>query len=1159
MYVPTAKTSFFADLHTHSKYARATSKLSDLEHLAYWGAKKGISVVGTGDFTHPAWRGELRDKLVPAEPGLFRLREDIEREVRARLDVPVRGLPRFLLSVEISTIYKKGDKTRKVHHLIYAPDFDSVDRMVESLAKIGNLRADGRPILGLDSRHLLEIALSAGEGCYLVPAHVWTPWFAVLGSKSGFDAVADCYGDLAEHIFAVETGLSSDPPMNWCLSSLDRYTLVSNSDAHSPPKLGREANVFTCDMDYFAMRRALETREGFAGTVEFFPEEGKYHLDGHRKCEVVLDPAETKALEGRCPSCGKPLTVGVMHRVQDLADRPLGYRPADAPDFRSFVPLSEIVAEIVGAGVNTKTVGRAYESLLARLGSELFILEHAPIEDLRRGGHGQLGSRLAEAVTRMREGRVIRQAGYDGEYGVIRLFEARELRRPAAVSLALALPEPPAAEASAPAPEPVPASPASVASAPGTAAEFDPPPSEIPRPSPETPRDGAASSLLSALDPEQRRAAECVHGPLLIVAGPGTGKTRTLTHRIAHLVEDIGVEPAACLAITFTNRAAGELRERLDALLPGAGAGVAVHTFHSLALRILRENRVRAGLHRGFRVAAESECVALLAEALGCLPAKARSVLARLRRASVAASVAAGAGQGAAEQPPEASAESLDDELARAHRVYRQALEEAARLDFDELLGRAEALLREDDIGLAYRARFRHLSIDEYQDIDAQQYRLIALLSGDVGAAGMRDGGQDETGGSRSLCAIGDPDQAIYGFRGADVGFFLRFREEYPRTREVQLTRNYRSTATIVDAALQAIAPHSLVAERVLEAADAGEGAASLPVHVVSAASARAEAETVVHSIEALIGGTSFFSMDSGRLDDIGVGVGAAPGERGAAPTENDESDDLSFSDFAILYRTDAQSGLLCEALARSGIPFQKRSHHRLGDDPLTVALLGEMRDATAAAAAEDAESPPPGALQAFLDAASIRLRARLETAVAAGPTPDATAAEATTSAVTGDPALDPARIAAVADLLRPLAARCDDLDSFANELALEAEVDLWDARADRVSLLTLHAAKGLEFRVVFLVGCEDGVLPLRWGSGRAEDLGEERRLFFVGMTRARQRLYLLHARKRRWRGELCELPVSPFVRDIEDQLLARGSSRPRKKPVVLHEQLGLF
>lgn len=318
---------YVADLHIHSKYSRACSRDLTLPNLAWWARRKGIGVLGTGDFTHPAWYDHLRETLHPAEPGLYRLSPEAERDVARRLPPRLASEAeadpvRYMLSVEISTIYKRDDRTRKVHHLIYLPDLDAVARFNTALGRIGNLGSDGRPILGLDSRDLLEITLEASPDGYLVPAHIWTPWFSALGSKSGFDAIADCYADLAEHIFAVETGLSSDPEINWRVGSLDRYQLVSNSDAHSPPALAREATVLTAARDYFAIREALRTGDGLAGTVEFFPEEGKYHADGHRLCGVNWSPERTREAGGRCPECGKPLTVGVLSRVEELADRP---------------------------------------------------------------------------------------------------------------------------------------------------------------------------------------------------------------------------------------------------------------------------------------------------------------------------------------------------------------------------------------------------------------------------------------------------------------------------------------------------------------------------------------------------------------------------------------------------------------------------------------------------------------------------------------------------------------------------------------------------------------------------------------------------------------------------------------------------------------------
>ena len=414
---------FYADLHVHSKYSRATSRDCDLEHLALWARRKGLAVVGTGDITHPVWRQEITDQLVPAEPGLWRLRPELEVATGATPDGADAASTRFMLTVEISTIYKFGARTRKVHHLICLPDLTAVQRLVDALGRIGNLNADGRPILGLDSRDLLEIVLTSSPDAMLIPAHIWTPWFSVLGSKSGFDSIAECYRDLTGHIVAVETGLSSDPPMNWRLSALDRYRLVSNSDAHSPPKLGRECCVFECERDYFALRRALASGVGYGGTIEFFPEQGKYHLDGHRACNARLEPAATRQLDGRCPVCGKPVTVGVLHRVELLADRPDGAGPSRRAPFRSLIPLSEVLAEIAGVGAGSVRVEQLYQRLIARLGPELHLLERADLDEVQRAA----SPLLAEALRRMRRGQVTREAGYDGEYGVIRLFQPAEL------------------------------------------------------------------------------------------------------------------------------------------------------------------------------------------------------------------------------------------------------------------------------------------------------------------------------------------------------------------------------------------------------------------------------------------------------------------------------------------------------------------------------------------------------------------------------------------------------------------------------------------------------------------------------------------------------------------------------------------------------------
>lgn len=402
---------FYADLHIHSKYSRATSKSCNLEELALWAEKKGLGLISTGDFTHPAWFSEIREKLLPLGDGTFKLKDS---------QSPVK----FILSVEISTIYKKWDKTRKVHHVIFAPDMECAENFRQKLGAIGNIVSDGRPILGLDSRDLLEVALESGEGMELIPAHIWTPWFSVLGSKSGFDSIEECYGDLSGHIFAVETGLSSDPEMNWKVSKLDKYRLVSNSDAHSPSKLAREATVFDTNMDYYGIMNALKTGSGYVGTVEFFPEEGKYHEDGHRKCNVCLTPEESKKLNNICPVCGKPLTIGVLNRVCELADRPFNseYKPSTAGKVFSLVPLAEILSEIMQVGTASKSVTLEYDKLIHKFGSELSILQEVPVDEISKAS-----PLLGEGILRLREGKVLKQAGYDGEYGVIRLFEKDEL------------------------------------------------------------------------------------------------------------------------------------------------------------------------------------------------------------------------------------------------------------------------------------------------------------------------------------------------------------------------------------------------------------------------------------------------------------------------------------------------------------------------------------------------------------------------------------------------------------------------------------------------------------------------------------------------------------------------------------------------------------
>jgi len=1018
---------FHADLHIHSKFSRACSKDCDIEHLAWWALRKGLRLLGTGDFTHPAWADELRQTLVPAEPGLFRIRPDLEKRLLRDSPASCAGDVRFLLSVEISTIYRRDDRTRKVHHLLYAPSFEAADRITVALAKIGNLASDGRPILGLDSRDLLDITLSAGQDCFLVPAHVWTPWFAVLGSKSGFDAVRDCYADLADHIFAVETGLSSDPPMNWACSSLDGYRLVSNSDAHSPPMLGREATVFDTELDYFSVAAALRTGRGLAGTVEFFPEEGKYHLDGHRKCDIRVEPEQTRALDTICPRCGKPLTVGVLHRVAELADRPPGYRPPGAAGFTNLIQLPEIMGEILATGPKSKKVTGEIGRLVAALGPELSILRDVPLDDVRRVG----GTLLGEGIGRLRRGEVIRDAGYDGEYGTIRLFQPDELDGVALFTMAGAgtrnksKKDAERAGSSRPAARPAPGREAAAVSIPGS--EPEPP---------------ATGTLLDGLDPDQRAAASA-DGPLLIIAGPGSGKTRTLTYRIAHQVADLGRPAAGFLAITFTRRAAQEVQDRLAALCPQGRP--AVTTFHGLGLRILREHPQAAGLSPDFRVADEAATLQVAAELAG------------------------------SERDGRALVADRDPRL-------RQALAERDLVDFDGLVELALAVLRDDPAAAAgLRARWPYVSVDEYQDIDPDQYELLRLIAGD----------------GAGLTAIGDPDQAIYGFRGADVGIFGRFAADFPGATTVELARNYRSNPAIVTAAMAAIAPATLVRGRTATAVREG------PADVVTfdeAADEHAEAAWIAATIDRLLGGASFHSLDSGRAD-------------------GHEHGKLGLADIAVLYRTDAQAGPLAQALTRAGLPYQKRSHDRLARRPGVADVVREMR---LAEAGPDVAGQVTAAVRALAAARGEK---------------DATVTD----------------VRAAGELLLPLARRCgSDPERFLAEIAVGAETDALDPRAEAVTLLTLHGAKGLEFDVVFLAGCERGLLPLRLPGAApltAEQDAEERRLLFVGMTRARERLLLSAAARRTRHAAEQATGRSPFLAALDPDPPALSSARRPRRP----------
>ncbi len=402
---------FIADLHIHSRYSRATSRDMEVDTLAIWAKRKGIKLMGTGDFTHPLYLLELKSKLVPSGGGLYALKTDPEGT-------------RFMLTTEVSNMYTQGGKGRRIHTLIFAPSLETAERISAKLGKYGKIASDGRPIFGFSAKDLVKMILDISAECLLIPAHAWTPWFSVFGANSGFQSLGECYEEETRNIRAIETGLSSDPEMNWRLSALDDITLISNSDAHSPSKIGREANIFNCDLSYTAITEAIRGKDPrkLLFTIEFFPEEGKYHYDGHRNCNILFSPQETKKYKGLCPVCGKRLTIGVMNRVDELADRKEGAVPDKAIPALHMVPLDEIIADALGVGNSAASVEKEYLRLVDKGGSEFDILTELSPEDLA----SFTPPMILEGILRVREGRLNITPGYDGVFGKIQIFSPQE-------------------------------------------------------------------------------------------------------------------------------------------------------------------------------------------------------------------------------------------------------------------------------------------------------------------------------------------------------------------------------------------------------------------------------------------------------------------------------------------------------------------------------------------------------------------------------------------------------------------------------------------------------------------------------------------------------------------------------------------------------------
>lgn len=1139
-----------ADLHVHSRFSIATARNSDLENMYIAARKKGIAVVGTGDAIHPGWRSELKEKLVAAEPGLYRLKREIEKACDRQVPPTCQQGVRFLLTTEISNIYKKDGKTRKNHNLILLPDMAAADRFSDALDRIGNIRSDGRPILGLDARDMLEMLLETSEKAVFIPAHIWTPWFSMLGSRSGFDSVEACFGDLSDHIFAVETGLSSDPPMNWRVSNLDRMTLVSNSDAHSPMKLGREATLFDTELSFDAMRKALKTGDPdlFKGTLEFFPEEGKYHLDGHRKCRVRLTPAETMAAEGQCPACGKPVTVGVSYRVEKLADHPMGRRPAGAHPYHSVIPLMDILSQILTVGVKSKKVQTAYQRCISTLGDEFSILLDLPAETIEKKTGIPL---LGEAIHRMRRKKIKLAGGYDGEFGTIRFFgedeKARLIGQRALFSDAEMVAKPRRKRR-------LPASPFVATPA---------------RPGPPKNKKAAVS-----LNPAQQAIVRHDDRPLVIVAGPGTGKTMTITHRIAYLIREKKVPPRRILAVTFTNKAAEEMRRRLKKKLPAPEDLPVVATFHAFCLdRLQRQfpDRALTVITEADREALITDAIALISEKIGGSEngrpsdkkntsekngRNRRTPRAAGHRISMIKQRIEPAGNTGSEPGSEPGKET-DPWTAAVFAAYQGILKTLDVLDFDDLIVNAVRLM---EAGPARRQEalrhFEYLFVDEYQDINAAQYRLMRALASENG---------------RGLCVIGDPDQSIYGFRGSDRGFFQRFSEDFPQAEQVRLTRNYRSVETILKVSAQVIRAGKKEENQSTERIYSGRRGA--PQAGVSAcATESGEAATIARKIVQLIGGRGYHDVDLNRTGSEVGGYG--------------------FEDIAVLFRTRRQGEILADVFRKTGLPCQtvRRRRHSLAVNQvaaLLAVLAGRplFRDIEAVRPLFDAApgrktlddfkkwalarhlAPWPAFRQARIRPVETMTRARqrrldqmirhLQTLQ--GRLEPMDVSEKIAFLVDHFSLTDDDMSAPDGDLDRMITRSgmfSDDTAAFLADLALESDTDAYQEKARAVTLITLHAAKGLEFPVVFIAGCENGLIPFHRKPDEKADLDEERRLFYVGITRAGDKLFFTWAKKRNQYGKQTKREISPFIQAITADLLDERQNTSKKRR---HVQLSLF
>ncbi len=1056
---------YIADLHIHSKFSLATSKQLVPEYLDLWARNKGITVVGTGDFTHPSWVDELEEKLEHDGTGLYRLKD----KYRLPCSVSDATDPRFLLTAEISNIYKRNEKTRKVHNVLFVDSFKEARAIQHAmLQRSFNITSDGRPILGLDSRNLLELCLSESKSLFFVPAHIWTPWFSALGEKSGFNSIRECYGDLTSHIHAVETGLSTDPAMNRMCRFLDEFTLLSNSDAHSPEKLGRNANIVKGALSYQGLTQSIikGTPDVWGGSIDMFPQEGKYHYAGHRKCGVCWDPLQTEEHNSICPVCGKKVVYGVMNRIAELADRKAPQEHELSAPFFSIIPLKEIIAEIMKVSSASKKVDVEYHKLLHLLGSELEILMNKDIDDIASAA----GSLYGEAIRRMRAKEVHITEGFDGQYGEIKVFTAQELND---TSYTISLFNTQEQKKDSPKKR--------------SMLNFDMEEYLLLREVNNAAQNSAAEQRpeiftngtpLSGLNPMQKKAA--AHGvkPAVVIAGPGTGKTRVLTQRIAHMLLENIAKPEEILALTFTNKAAKEMRRRLGNLpVKEEIKNLEIATFHAFGLKWLRNNGIRQT-----GIIDDQDKMVILKK---LFPEIQRRDLSKLIRkfSNIKTNI----------RTDTDTQETVKEQFME----YEGYLQQHGLLDFDDLLVKpVKEMKRDGELLINTRKKYRWILVDECQDINTIQYELLKLLAPDQ---------------ESNIFLIGDPNQAIYGFRGADSSLIKRFHKEYEPAK-YHLNTSYRCSEMIVQAS------GDILKEKKPMLAGVNPG---VKLRIVRNQSGASEAEYVARKIEEMMGGLRFFSMDS----NISSGQSFMNID--------------SLSDFAVLCRTSRQMEAFEKAFNDHSIPFQRTGEKSwIKSEPFNSIIY----------ILKDIYLPANPVVKEFLLEKEIQYPANL----AQENNPEFIIRNMAKQLKTEVTWYDMERIIKEMKFY-------DSVQEFLEAVTLGVPDDYHVDKAEKVSLITIHASKGLEFRCVFVVGLEDGLLPYSLFESRVADEKEEERLLYVAMTRAKEHLFLTHATRRVLTGRTYSLPRSHFLHRIDNELVKRVKQEQRNKPKRDDSQLTLF